>query len=120
MQCNQLLHRLRSSHKLDEFWRQHAIDEQQALRNSPIRFTVDDTLRDSLRKTTDVLARHFESDDLGRCRGTALAFGQAPESQMGLGQVIALAGLLLKRSVALETALRKRSATSPARATPST
>ena len=117
---NQLLHRLRSGNKLDQFWRQHAIDEQQALSNSPIRFTVDDTLRDSLRKTTDVLARHFESDDLGQCRGTALAFGRAPESQMGLGQVIALAGLLLKRSVALETALRKRSATSPARATPST
>ena len=115
---NQLLHRLRSNNQLDAFWRQHAIDEQQPLSSSSIRLKISNALPDSLRKTIDVLARHFQSEDLGQFRGTTLASGRAPESQIGLGQVIRLAGLLLRRSVVLETAIQKRSANSPSPATP--
>jgi hypothetical protein len=111
---NQLLHRLRSNNQLDAFWRQHAIDERQPLGSSSIRMRISNALPDSLRKTIDVLTRHFESEDLGQFCGAELAFGRAPESQLGLGQVIALAGLLLRRSVALETAIQKRSVNSQA------
>lgn len=81
---NQFIYRQEQAGKLDEFWEQHSVDPT----NIPDFVHETDVFSDAIGSTIDLLTTAFGTDDLTRAGGKILPTGRAPQTTVGLDDVV--------------------------------